>query len=367
MSALTKFAAWVTAAAALSIVCQATAFGQDINVATATPAEAPAQLLSEAAQVTGNPLTLTDAEQHSIHIFPTVESSAVTNTSGGPLIYHSGGSIMPLLNIYAIFWKPATLQNGNPAVMSAAYRTIQGNLLEDYVGHGIHNNNTQYYQIISGVTTYVSGLLFSTAGTGSEAAAYVDTGSYPASGCTDAATPGNCITDAQLQTELQRVMTLKGWTGGLDKIFVIYTAQGEGSCFKSDSVTCAYKPNTGGSAYCAYHGAIGSSPATAIIYANIPYGNPGHCQVPGTPSPNANPSADTATTAVSHELTEAVTDPLLNAWFDSSGNEIGDLCAYNYATNSYDGALANQSWNGRFYELQQEYDNHAGGCVQVGP
>jgi hypothetical protein len=24
-------------------------------------------------------------------------------------------------------------------------------------------------------------------------------------------------------------------------------------------------------------------------------------------------------------------------------------------------------WNGRFYELQMEFDNHTGSCVQVGP
>jgi hypothetical protein len=352
----------MTTAVAIGVVCQATAFGQDLN-ATATPAEASAQLLSEAAQVSGNRLTLTDGASHSIHIFPTVDfSAAISASDPGPLVYHSGGSIMPRLNIYSIYWLPATLQNGNPAVMSAAYRTIESKLAKDYVGHGIHNNNTQYYQTIGGVTTYVSGLLFSTAGTGSEAAAYLDTGSYPASGCTDTVTPGNCISDAQLQTEVQRVMALNGWTGGLDKIFLIYTAKGEGSCFTAASTSCAYKSS--GPAYCAYHGKISTG---TVIYANIPYGNPTHCQVPGTPSPNANSAADTAATGVSHELTEAVTDPLLNAWFSTSGNEIGDLCAYNYGANPYDGALANQTWNGHFYELQQEYDNNVGGCVQVGP
>jgi len=24
-------------------------------------------------------------------------------------------------------------------------------------------------------------------------------------------------------------------------------------------------------------------------------------------------------------------------------------------------------WNGNFYEVQQEFDNHVGGCVQLGP
>src|ERR1700686_5882603 len=99
MSALTKVAAWMTPAAALIIVSHATAFGQDLNVASAAPAEAPAQLLSEAAQLSGSPLTLTDAEQHSIHIFPTVTfaATAISSSDSGPLLYHGSGSIMPRL------------------------------------------------------------------------------------------------------------------------------------------------------------------------------------------------------------------------------------------------------------------------------
>jgi hypothetical protein len=70
----------------------------------------------------------------------------------------------------------------------------------------------------------------------------------------------------------------------------------------------------------------------------------------------------------SHEITEANTDPELNAWWDSgNGEEIGDLCAWRFGTNTWDAGLANQMWNGRFYDLQLEYDNHTSGCVQVGP
>jgi hypothetical protein len=152
---------------------------------------------------------------------------------------------------------------------------------------------------------------------------------------------------------------LKGWTGGLNKMFLVFTSSGEGSCFDSSSSQCAY------TYYCAYHSYIGGT--TPVVYGNEPFGDPNYCQVGGTPSPNNDPQADTAATAASHELTEAVTDPELNAWYTSLGNEIGDLCAYNYGTNSWDSAKANQMWNGRFYELQMEFDNHNGACVQVGP
>ncbi|MGH7839761.1 MAG: hypothetical protein ACREQC_18345, partial [Candidatus Binataceae bacterium] len=33
---------------------------------------------------------------------------------------------------------------------------------------------------------------------------------------------------------------------------------------------------------------------------------------------------------ISHELSEATTDPEQNAWFDSAGNEIGDKCNFQF-------------------------------------
>jgi hypothetical protein len=70
---------------------------------------------------------------------------------------------------------------------------------------------------------------------------------------------------------------------------------------------------------------------------------------------------------MSHEITEAITDPLENAWFTASGQEGGDLCNQLFGPNSWDSGLANQMWNGHFYELQTEYDDHLDGCVQLGP
>jgi hypothetical protein len=69
----------------------------------------------------------------------------------------------------------------------------------------------------------------------------------------------------------------------------------------------------------------------------------------------------------SHEISESITDPLLDAWFTAQGNEIGDLCNFDYGTNTWDEGAANQNWSGHFFELQQEFDNHVSACVQVGP
>jgi hypothetical protein len=201
----------------------------------------------------------------------------------------------------------------------------------------------------------VSGLSF--LASGSFGGSFTDTSPYPASKCTDFDTPGNCIIDTDIQHEVQKVITTQGWSGGLNKIFNVYTAVGEGSCFDSTSSSCAYTQ------YCAYHGSIGSG-SSSIIYSNEPYAAAPGCQQSVFPN---HADSDTAASITSHEITEAITDPNLNAWFTSGGSEIGDICAWNFGTNTYDSAKANQQWNGRFYEIQMMYDNHTASCVQKGP
>ena len=48
---------------------------------------------------------------------------------------------------YAIFWLPAKLQNGTPTSISLLYRLLIRKFLTDYPGHGIDNNNTQYFSV----------------------------------------------------------------------------------------------------------------------------------------------------------------------------------------------------------------------------
>lgn len=328
------------------LLCQTSVQAQESSVISdaAAPEEAPPSLLN------------VGENGHYIHILPTVQvaKGLQGNADTGPLLYHSGGAVMnPSVTTYAIFWVPSNLQNGQSTSMSAHYQGVQINMLNDYAGHGIGNINTQYYQKSGSTTTYIQNK-------GGLGAAYLDTSAYPASGCQDNATPGNCLTDAQLQAEVKKVMAAKNLTGGLNKIFFVFTSFGEGSCFNSSNASCAYTQ------YCAYHSYFNVG-ATPVVYANEPYGNTTVCQLRGAPSPNADPAADAAVTSASHELSEAITDPKLNAWFTASGNENGDLCAYQYGSLGWDAGRANQMWNGNFYLLQQEFSNHTNRCLQVGP
>jgi hypothetical protein len=314
-----------------------------------------------AAAQMGSPLIL-NSEGRIAHIFPTynlAKQLGMLATPGAPpvpLTYHGGPIMQPFLHLYVVFWKPATLQDGSAAVMSSGYESVQGNMVKGYPGHAIAAIGTQYYQN--------SPRLFVT-GTGQLEKSIVDSQPYPTSGCASAIGP-NCITDAQLRTEVQRFMTSKGYTGGLDKLFMFFTASGEGSCFDTGTDFCSTETANVDPYYCAYHSYI--SAATPIVFSNEPYGNPNFCLGTGT-QPNSalgGPEADPASTAASHEMSESMTDPELSAWYDSSGNENGDKCAYNYGSNSW-GGVANQYWLGWKFELQMEWSNHHQRCEAVGP
>ena len=308
---------------------------------------------------------------HVVHVMPTPDKArqlAANLPASGPPLTYQGGPVMTAATTYAIFWVPSTLQDGSATSMSSHYRSVVRAFLQLYPHHGLANNNTQYYEE-SGVgfirfTTFVQNA-------GGFVTSYIDTNPYPSSGCSDAFTGSNCLTDSQIQAEIQRVMTLNGWTGGINNMFLMYTSSGEGSC---SGFSCAY------SDYCAYHSYFGSA-SNPVIYGNMPYSDPNLCQVSGTPSPNGDAPGDAAANVTSHELTEAITDPLLNAWYGGDlSHEIGDLCAWNYGSNTWDGGHANQSWPLSYsnlfiignapinqFELQQEWDNHANSCVQLGP
>ncbi len=81
---------------------------------------------------------------------------------------------------------------------------------------------------------------------------------------------------------------------------------------------------------------------------------------------------------ISHELEEAISDPDLNAWFDTSGQENADKCNFNFGTTSTCNANGlcsaagtsararyNQTFGSHNYMLQQNWRNNGSGtCAQ---
>jgi hypothetical protein len=327
--------------------------GTSIATIVGTMAGSPSAGATPGARSTASPLAAVP-EQHAQFLRTTTHDTQARATN---LTYH-GGPVMQLKSqTYAIFWEPPTLQDGSSAPVSSTYNSLLKRYFKDVGGSGLYNINTQYYQTINGPTEYI-------VNNSPFQAAWVDTSPYPVAGCNDPQTnPENCLSDAQIQAEVKKARKANGWGSGSKREFFVFTAPGEGSCV---SGICAFDD------YCAYHSSFLTGGGAKVIYANMPYGSTpisgypgGVCTSRGT-FPN-NRAADIEISITSHEHMEAVTDFDGNAWFDGSGNENGDKCAYNYGTVNLDGNKANVQWNGHYYLVQQEWDNQVTACRLTGP
>ena len=200
---------------------------------------------------------------------------------------------------------------------------------------------------------------------------YVDGSPFPTTRCHDGFDK-YCVTDKQLRAEIGKVIAAKGWpTGTTTDIYFIFTPANVGVCQTagraSDGVPCTTN------VFCAYHGGT----STSFIYAVEPDDaavSGGGCSTGQSPAGN---NADSTLSTISHEQSEAITDPYGDGWTSEDhetymgipdaffGSENGDLCSWNFgASLGPDGQKYNQVINGHNYYLQQEYSNADGGCVQ---
>jgi hypothetical protein len=287
-----------------------------------------------------------------------------------PLTYHSTTApVQHAENDYLIFWAGSNYTVPDPTEWSAYQTGINTWLTDVANADGTQGNpfsvDTQYYDN-SGAGGSKSYVPYNVTNEGH----FLDTDPYPTTGnCTVAAAP--CLTDAQLQAELTSYITAHSLPTTLNTEYFILTPQGVNSCFASNSSSsgCAY------SGYCGYHGDMTVS-GNSITYANMPWSyNESGCDVNlafGVGYPNSD-YVDATVGIFSHELSETMTDPELDAWYDSSGNEIGDKCAYIYGGG---GGLGNATglpnngsgdWNEQFgshdYLLQMEFSNQVSNCV----
>ncbi len=261
--------------------------------------------------------------------------------AGNPLLYH-GGPVMTTNKTYAIYWVPSGYS------IASGYDTTINQFFTD-VAHD-SNMGTNVYA----VDTQYSSIQYNSTFGGT----YTDTTAFPSSGCPIYEGDINeCLTDAQIQTEVDNAIAHNGWTRNGTNMFFVFTPAAVGSCFDSSGSECAY------TAYCAYHGTTNSG----AIYANQPYAAHAGCDEGQYPNGSSN-QADPTINVTSHEHNEAITDPQLNAWYDASGSEIGDKCAWNFGPLSgANGSEYNQTINGHHYFLQMEWSNTnpTNQCVQT--
>jgi serine protease len=107
-------------------------------------------------------------------------------------------------------------------------------------------------------------------------------------------------------------------------------------------------------AYCAWHSYTTANGST-IAYTNLPY-MPDAGASCGVGSVNSPGTLDGVSIVGGHEQAETETDPQLNAWYEGSSSETGDLCAWKN--------LQNTSFSTGTFPTQPLWSNSANACVQ---
>lgn len=218
-----------------------------------------------------------------------------------------------------------------------------GNIVKNAGVFSIFYNSTIGASISSGINTFVNtfgstpdysivtqytGANGSIASTFSNAGQLVDNAGSPSR-----------ISDSQIQNYIAGLMKAGRVPVSTSNVYGVYLPNGTRSTMQGGS-SC--------SSYCGYHNHFLYN-GQEIKYAVYPYPSCTGCSLSG------KSALDMLTIITSHEIREAVTDPMeggVSTWRDASGYEADDKCAWH---NLY--TLSNGQW------VQPEYSNQHHGCV----
>lgn len=244
----------------------------------------------------------------------------------GNLIDHGGLEIADA-GFWAIYWNRDVANSTATSTRTAkSYATIQAEL-DDFIANFPDNTNydgstTDDYTIVQqyGRTAPIANFL-------TKYGAYLDTKAAQKN-----------ITDSKIQSYLVGLFNGGTVQAASNIIYGVYLPPGM-KVTLSGGASC--------SSFCGYHSHF-TYAGMQIKYATFPYLNCSACKL------STLTVADMLTIVTSHEIREAVTDPGdngTNAWYDASGYEADDKCAWH---NLY------QITGGGFW-VQPEFSN--GGTV----
>jgi hypothetical protein len=244
---------------------------------------------------------------------PTKEGAKRLSTKAVNLTYH-GGPVISSAKATLIFWGPSFATGGADHTYAATLQAFRDQL-----------GTTAEYNVI----TQYSGILLTNLGGGPP-------------DWFDTTTPPTNVTDSNVRSEVNRYFS--GGHGAFNSSTIYVVVLPRTSYASSGSSTSCGGPAL---AFCAYHGHY-SGTSGDVKYVVLPYPSCSGCRVSGWSD------VQNAEHFLCHEIREAVTDPALNAWYDFSGNEADDKCAWS-PTPFLSGG----------YGYQYEWSNAVGGCVQT--
>jgi hypothetical protein len=196
----------------------------------------------------------------------------------------------------------------------------------------------------------------------------IDNQPYPSKSeqCASPQNTATCVTDAQVQAEVDRVITITHGSRGLHDIWYVFTPPDVDECISPG--VCETN------AFGGYHSVsdLGHGP-TIYAYTGDPIVETTAVNNPGS-DPQGYPDAEVVIDIVAHEVNEAMTDPEGVGYMDPNGSEIGDKCEVGPQNGTplgfaVDGSPFNQVVNGHKYLIQEMWANHDNSnnpdCVQA--
>jgi hypothetical protein len=251
---------------------------------------------------------------------------AAASYGSGKLIDH-GGPEIPFAQFYAIYWN-GTVANSPGVQNNATLRLTVQNFVQSF-------SDGQPYSQSDPSADYSIIQQFGTRNA-------IDATLTWAGDLVDNKASQSTITDSKVQSYVASLFASGRIAPNTRTIYGVYFPSGMKISLQG-GMSC--------SSFCGYHGHFTYN-GNDYKYAVFPYTDCRACSLPG------KAVADILTIVGSHEIREAVTDPDLNAWYDSTGYEADDKCAWH---NLY------QMSRGGFW-VQPEYSNGGGaypgpGCV----
>ena len=249
--------------------------------------------------------------------------------TGNAINYH-GGPVLHTVNLYYILYG-----NWAQTTLNRTGTTLLTNWAQNIGGTPYFNINTSYGDTTGNVPNAVT-----------YKGAYTDAGSL-----------GTSLSDSNIAALVVNGINsgALGTRGVADPngLYLVLTAPGvtETSGFLTK--------------YCGWHswGTLGQTALQFGFVGNAAGPRLSTCASQSTASPNNDPGVDGMISVIAHELSETVSDPQGNGWYDATGAENGDKCAWNFGTTyrAVNGALANVNIGGKDYLIQQMWLNALGG------
>jgi len=244
------------------------------------------------------------------------------STNNG-ISYHGGPLLLGTTNVYYIWYGDWT--------QDPAAQPILTDLASNLGGSPYFNINTTYYNASN---------------------QFVSNSVHFAGATTDSYSQGPVLTDITVQSVVQNAISSGKLPLDTNAVYFVLTSPDVQEATGFGFVYCGWHTNGTINGADVKYSFVGD-PATAWMNT---------CADQST-GPNGGGGGDAMASVVSHELEEAVTDPDLDAWYDSSGNENADKCAwtFNPTYTAPNGALANMKLGTRDYLIQRNWVNASGG------